>query len=389
MAGSSLDHPESEGMTASVEAEQQTAAAEAPGQGELLVLAKRAARAGTFDLDMRTETVRYCPRSLEMLGHPPDRSPVLSQAEWAEHIYPGDAERVLADGLRARAKRADFITEYRIVAPDGIRWIRGMGRTLFDETGEPMRCVGFNFDITEEKRAEAAFRRMQSELVQGSRANAMACMAETLAHALNQPLTVISSYVSGARTLLERLPGDQAGEVREAFGEVIEATRRAGEIVRNLRALTRRSDGETRPAMLDAAIRKALELSRADAEAQEVDFQCDLESDLSVDIDELQVQQVVYNLVSDALETGEGRRTIMLSCRRQGEDAVVRIRDGAPARPGDRRPFAPFATGDPDQAGIGVAIARTIVEARGGRMWVEPEDEGGAVCLAIPLAAAD
>ena len=225
---------------ASAEAEQRAAEIDARENGEVLSLARRAAKAGTWDLDLQERRVRYCPRSLEMLGHPPDRSPLLTPEEWAQHIFPGDAERVMAEGMRARDAGIELFTEYRIMKPDGgIRWIRAMGRTLRDAGGAPVRSVGFNFDVTEEKEAEAEFRKMQAEIVQASRANATATMAETLAHELNQPLTAVSNYLAGARPLLNKIEGEPAEQLRHAIDEAIEATHRAAEIVMNLRALTR------------------------------------------------------------------------------------------------------------------------------------------------------
>lgn len=226
---------------ASAEAEQRAAEIDLRENGAVLSLARRAAKAGTWDLDLQERRVRYCPRSLEMLGHPPDRSPMLTQEEWAQHIFPGDAERVLAEGVQAREAGIELVTEYRILKPDGgIRWIRGVGRTLFDDNGTPVRSVGLNFDVTEEKEAEAEFRRMQAELIQASRANATATMAETLAHELNQPLSEIADCLAGARPLLDDVKDKPARQLRAAIDQAIEAAERAAEIVMRLQALKRR-----------------------------------------------------------------------------------------------------------------------------------------------------
>jgi len=226
---------------ASAESEQRAAAIDARENGEVLALARRAAKAGTWDLDVQERRVRYCPRSLEMLGHPRDRSPLLTVEEWAQHIFPGDAERVLAEGMRARELGIELITEYRILKPTGgIRWIRAVGRTLRDDSGAAVRSVGFNFDVTEEMETEAEFRRMQAELIQASRANATATMAETLAHDLNRPLSEISDCLAGARPLLAGMKDERAAQVRAAIDQAIEAASRAAEIVMSLQALKRK-----------------------------------------------------------------------------------------------------------------------------------------------------
>lgn len=376
---------------ASVEAEQRAAQEDARENGEVLALARRASNAGTWDLDIQTGIVRYCPRSLEILGHPRDRSPILTAAEWLEKIFPGDGERVLAEGLQARVEGTDLITEYRIVDPDGgIRWVRGLGRTLLDADGVAVRSVGFNFDVTEEKKAEADFRALQSELIQASRANAMATMAETLAHELNQPLTALNSYLSGARTLLNKTEGDHVEPIREAFEGAIKASLRAAEIIKSLRAVTARAKGRPGSAMLDAAIAKAIELAARGADERGIRFDAELAPGLIVAIDDLQVQQVVYNLIRnaiDAVETAPVKR-VSISCERRDGLAVIRIEDSGTGIPQSERGrlFDPFVTAKTNGAGIGLPISRTIIEAHGGDLWVEHLESGTAFGLTLPLA---
>jgi PAS domain S-box-containing protein len=373
----------------SAEAERQAAENEARESGEVLALARRAARAGTFDLDIRNGIVRYCPRSLEMLGHEGDVPRDLTPAEWAQHIFPGDAERVLMEGKRARQEKTDLFTEYRIVRPDGgIRWVRGIGRTLLDEQGESVRCIGFNFDVTEEKQAEGRFRRMQAELVQSSRVNAVATMAEALAHELNQPLTVISSYLSGARTLLGGMPADQVEQIQHAFDQASAAAHRASQIVRSFRAMARRRNGEAGATMLHPAIHKALDLALVGVDERGLEIETDLAPDLEVAMDEVQVQQVVYNLLRHALDAVDGLalRRIGLSSRAEGDHVLIRIADNGPGVADADRPhlFEPFATTADHGLGMGLAVSRTIVEACGGRLWIA-EGEDSILCLTLPL----
>lgn len=375
-----------------VESAQEAAERDARENGELLALARRAAKAGTFDLDVRNGISRFCPRSLEILGHAPDRAPELTAAEWAEHIFPGDAERVLREGRAARDSRTDLITEYRIVKADGeIRWVRGLGRTLLDAGGEAVRCVGFNFDVTEEKRAEDRMRRMQAELVRASRGNAMGTMAEALAHELNQPLTALSNYLSGARKLLNGLPESQTRPVHEAFDLALRAAHRAGEIMRGLRMLTRRRTGDSTALPLDRIIREALGLVLAGTDELGIEKSIDLAPDLVVDVNDLQVQQVVISLAGNAIEAMEdcSPKVLSISCTRDGGRAVVRVEDSGMGVPEDDRPnlLEPFAATRPSRIGLGIglAIARTIVEAHGGKLWAEHREVGTAICFTLPL----
>ena len=375
---------------ACVVAEQKAALEDARENGDVIALASRVSKAGTWDLDIVGQTVRYCPRSLEILGHPRDRSPVLTPTEWAQHIYPGDAERVLAEGRQAQLDGRILISEYRIVEPGGgIRWVRALGRTLHDADGEAVRCVGLNFDITEEKEAEAAARRMQAQLAQASRLNAMATMAETLAHELNQPLTALNGYLSGARSLLNGSDHDSAQDVREAFDGAIKASHRAADIIRSLRALTRRSTGSFKSAPLDAAIRHALDHALPDADPRHIQTQVDLEIGLVAAIDDFQIQQVIYNLVRNAIDAVEGAtpKVIAISCRRVEDMAFIRVEDsgaGVPEAVRDRL-FDSFVTTKSGAVGVGLAISRTIVEAHEGRLWVDHLPGGTAFCVTLPL----
>lgn len=229
------------------EPEQSAAQIDARDNGELLALARRAANAGTWDLDLVERVVRYCPRSLEMLGHPPDRSPELTVEEWARHIFPGDAERVLSEGVQARDSGTDLITEYRIVRPDGgIRWIRGMGRTLRNAAGDPVRSVGFNFDVTDEKMAEADNRRLQSELVKASRASARMTVTDTLARELEGPLSAIAARLAEAREALDGLSDARSRRARVAVDQAAEMVEQAADAVTSLRAMTRRRASKSR-----------------------------------------------------------------------------------------------------------------------------------------------
>lgn len=372
-------------------AEHETPMLQPAETSELLALAQSASGAGTWDLDLTKGLARFCPRSLEILGHPRDRSPELTGAEWAEHIFPGDADRVLAEGLKARESGSDLVTEYRIVRPDGqIGWVRGLGRTLMSADGEPLRSVGLNFDITEQKRAEEKFLQMQSELIHMSRVSAMGTMAETLAHELNQPLTTISNYLSGAKRLLNGQSGEEIEQLGLALSAAIENAHRAGEIIRRLRAIMRRERSEA--SLVDTArtVRDALGLALVGVEQKGIASHVYLAPDLLVEADHIQIQQVVMNLVRNAVEAMQDCpiKALRISVRQSDGNAIICIDDtGAGIAESARHTlFEPFVSDKEGGMGIGLSISRTIVEAHGGQLWVDHKADGGTCfCFSLPL----
>lgn len=384
----------SRAMRNSEEVDQAAAALEVLEDSELLALARRASGAGTWDYDLKAGIARFCPRSLEILGHRPDRSPVLTGLEWAQHIFPGDAERVLEQGRRARDARVDFVTEYRIVRPDGdIRWVRGHGRTLRNAEDEPVRSVGFNFDVTEQKRAEEKLRQVQSELIHISRVSAMGTMAETLAHELNQPLASIGNYLAAARKLIDALPSAEGERIRHACTLALESTHRAGEIIRRLRAMTRRDKSDRGWAELGETMREGLALALMGADERGIAIIIAIDSGLRIEADHIQIQQVVLNLVRNAVEAMQDcpDPCLQVRARAEGNRAIVRIEDNGTGIPEETRArlFEPFVSAKPDGMGVGLSISRTIIEAHGGQLWAEHPPEGGAVfCFSLPLCEA-
>ena len=181
----------------------------------------------------------------------------------------------------------------------------------------------------------------------------------------------------------------RSNEVREALEAAAEASLRAADIVRKLRALTRPDRSGPGSTSLDSAIHKSLQLALRGADERGIRSETRLEEGLVVAIDDLQVQQILYNLLRNAVDALEPspRKKIEISCRRVGDSALVRIADsgiGVPAALRARM-FEPFAAKEVEGAGIGLAICRTIVETHGGTLSAEHLDDGTAVSMTLPL----
>lgn len=233
--------------------------------------------------------------------------------------------------------------------------------------------------------AEAALRRLQSEVDDAARVSAMGAMASTLAHELNQPLTAVANYLRGSRRLLESPTPANLDEAAEAMAAAEEGTLRAGEIIRRLRGLVYRGAAETRPEDLDMLIREAVRLTLSDIDPPKVACRFDLAADARwAYVDQVQIQQVLTNLIRNAAEAMENApvREIVIATRRLREDLIeVSVTDSGPGigDVADAMLFAPFHSTKAEGVGIGLAISRTIVEAHGGKIWATNGAAGGAV----------
>lgn len=251
--------------------------------------------------------------------------------------------------------------------------------------------TGFIRDLTEIQRAERRLNDLQTELSHISRVSAMGSLASALAHELNQPLTAIASYAEGARSLLGddgTPPSENIAMVREALAEAGAQALRAGHIVRRLREFISRGESEKRVEKLRRLVTEAAALAMTGTGQTGIDFEIRL--DPSVDLvicDRIQVQQVLLNLIRNAVEAMQRSPRQQLEIRsrpaRSGRDGPglveVVVSDSGPGLSPEIAAvlFQPFNTSKEKGMGLGLSISRTIVEAHGGRIWAEPSDFGG------------
>jgi two-component system sensor kinase FixL len=256
---------------------------------------------------------------------------------------------------------------------------------------EPPRFVGFVHDITARQQSEENGLRLQERLMHVSRLATIGEMASGIAHELNQPLAAIATYAHACDRLLA-VPEPEIEEIQIALREIAEQAVRAGDIIRRLRSLTRAENTQHGPADVNAVIAELTDLIQSDAKAHGVAYRAELAPDLpQITLDRAQIQQVVLNLVRNALEalalaqleTGEVVVRTRLTPEGGVEIAVCDSGPGVDSRIVDRM-FDPFYTTKAAGTGLGLAISRTIVNAHGGSLEYLPHVPAGA-CFAIRL----
>lgn len=284
----------------------------------------------------------------------------------------------------------------------GEKRIIGIGRVVFAERKDgstfPMELAvgeaigsserlftGFIRDLTERQRTQERLETLQSGLIHVARVSAMGTMASTLAHELNQPITAIANYVEAVRYQLNEPDPDDLPMLREALEETAKEALRAGHIVRRLRDFIARGEVEKTIEKLPMLINEAAALGLMGAREQGIEPQFDLDPYASpVLVDKIQIQQVLINLIRNACEamSDSAERHLVVTSRMDEQPGFVRVivadtGPGVAPDVGDQL-FTAFVSTKSEGMGLGLSICRTIVEANGGRIWMQKRADGGS-----------
>jgi two-component system sensor kinase FixL len=245
--------------------------------------------------------------------------------------------------------------------------------------------TGFIRDLTERQKTEARLQELQSELVHISRLTAMGEMASTLAHELNQPLSAIANYLKGSHRLLADKTDERSVMVRDAMDKAAGQAVRAGEIIRRLRDFVARGESERRVESVRKLVEEAGALALVGAKDRGIRIRFAFDSPVDLVLaDRVQVQQVLLNLMRNAIEAMEEspiRELVVGAMPVEGDMLEISVADTGPGIAPEIRAqlFQPFFTTKPHGMGVGLSISRTIIEAHGGQIAVEPNPGGGTV----------
>lgn len=253
--------------------------------------------------------------------------------------------------------------------------------------------AGFIRDLTEREESAARLQEVQAELARLARLNELGEMASTLAHELNQPLAAIANYTQGCVRLLGQIDESLASRMREALEETARQSLRAGEIIRHLREFVTRGETEKTPQDIRKLVEEAGALALMGSRERGIRSVFDFEPGAElVTADRVQIQQVLINLMRNAMEAmrdSERRELVVRTAPDGPGTVVVEVSDTGPgiSEEIEARLFQPFVTSKPGGMGIGLSISKRILEAHGGELTARRNADGGATFRFTLLAA--
>jgi signal transduction histidine kinase/integral membrane sensor domain MASE1 len=327
-------------------------------------------------------------------------------AAWAAHARVGASyvESCRGAGAAGRAQASEavelvaavlngslptFTLEYGV----GERVARWFAISVVPLPGPGGGAVVAHADLTDLKRAEFEAQRIRQELAHSARVSTMGELTASLAHELNQPLAGIMTNAQAAQRFLDATPPDYS-EIQPILSDIVGDAKRAAEVIDRLRELMRKGELESAPVDVNEIIRGVAKLTSSDAIIRGVTIVTDLTSEpLTVLGDRVQLQQLLLNLLLNAMEAmsdgASGERSVIVRTRPAGRAVEVFVEDTGPglASGVENLIFEPFFTTKALGMGMGLSIARSIVQAHGGDIWAKTKATRGATFyFALPLA---
>jgi two-component system sensor kinase FixL len=359
---------------------------------------KLAAFGGVDDLHALIDTVPDAMVVIDVKGT------IISFSKGAERMFGYAEDEILGENVRMlmpspdREQHDGYLSHY---VETGEKRIIGIGRVTTarrrDGAAFPIDLAvgevvlrnervfaGFIRDLTDSRETERLLHNLQGELAHASRITSMGTLATSIAHELNQPLTAVTNYVQAARDLLAEPTPENVELVREALAETANEALRAGQIVHRLRDFVSRGDSSREIASLHRLVKETTALALLDVSVRNTDFITRLDPKLDeVLVDPVQVQQVLLNLMRNALDAMADIPVRQLAIgSAPADDGMVRITvsDSGPGLAPEiaERLFQPFVSTKDSGMGLGLSICHTIVSSHGGKIWAEPSDLGGA-----------
>jgi PAS domain S-box-containing protein len=301
-------------------------------------------------------------------------------------VHPDERADVKAAYDRACALSGTFESEHRLRLPYGkTRWVIMRGRCLKDEEGNLLEMIGVTLDVSAQKQADLQLQHQREEMAHRNRVSLMGEMTASFAHELNQPLTAIANNASAARRFLEHGNIDPT-LLQQLLQDMVADSQRAGEVIRGIRSLVRKETSVHTLLDLNSVITETVRLVSTDVLSRESVVTTELDPHLpQVNGALVQVQQILLNLIINALDAMEGlppteRRIIITTRSDKGDVVEVTVRDFGTGLPKDRpdKVFDHFFSTKQKGMGMGLTIVRSIIEAHGGTIVAENAPERGA-----------
>jgi PAS domain S-box-containing protein len=356
-----------------------------------LAEAQRLSLTGSFGWRVNTGELFWSDETFRILEY--DRATKPSLDDVFNRVHPDDLALVKQTLDQASRKGTSLDFEHRLLMPGGaVKHVHVVGHALNDEP-DIREFVGAVMDVTEHCRAKAALElaltelnkseQARAELARAARVTAMGELAAAIAHEVNQPLAAVVTNANACLRWLDRATPN-LDEARMAVQRIVRDGNRGSEVIRRIRALLKKEPPQKTPVNVNELVQEIIRL--AQIKSHGVGLQLALANDLPpVAADRVQLQQVLLNLVTNALESmktiRDRPRVLRIETKSsESEGVLIAVRDSGDGLPSEKmgQLFDTFYTTKPSGLGMGLSISRTIVEAHGGRLWAEGNDGPGA-----------
>jgi PAS domain S-box-containing protein len=340
----------------------------------------------------------YMSRRYEHIWGRPLSELMRDPEAWIAAVHAEDRNDVSSSWKRWLSGEGDARLDmtFRIELPDGeTRWIHSRASMIRDEQARPYRVSGVAQDVTAEKRAQEALAKAQADLAHVSRLTTLGELSASIAHEVSQPVGAIIARANACARWLAAEPPDMA-EARTALDNIAADGKRAREVIARIRALTKRHVARTESVDINHEVLEVLAVTEHASRTHDIVLRTQFDRTLPrVAGDRVQLQQVLLNLIVNAIEAMSGvhdrpRELTIVSGPNEGGGVLVEVRDcgtGLDPKAAERM-FEAFYTTKSEGVGIGLAISSSIVKAHGGRLWASTNEPHGAVFrFSLPIAA--
>ena len=328
--------------------------------------------------------VRINERYSQIVGYSEDE---LTRKTFTEISLPGELPEEI-DNMQRFYDGAvrEFDLEKRLVHRDGkVVWVHLTVSAMGVAGAPPRHMIAIVQDITRRKEAEDALHETEQQLAHVARLSTVGAMVASIAHEVNQPLHAIATFSEACQTALQDTSNDNSEKVAEWLRDILKAAVQAGDIVRRLKGFGSRAEKACTRFPLRELIEDSFKLIHFEANRKSISLTYKLPNrEIELTADLLQIQQVLVNLLRNAIEAVEdlplADRWINLAVQDEPDSICLQLVDGGQGLDIEEdQAFEPFVTSKPAGLGLGLAISRSIIEAHGGQLWSKINDQGQTV----------
>jgi predicted ATPase/signal transduction histidine kinase len=353
--------------------------------------AQRLSHTGTFGWNPSSGELYWSEESFRIFEYDPASTPSLELL--ALRVHPDDVAAFRQVAEQATCDAQDFAHEYRLRMPDArVKQINVVARALRNDAGD-VEFVGAVMDVTTIRLAEHELHKTQTDLAHVMRVTSLGELTASIAHEVNQPLGAV---LINAEACLSWLNHEQPNltEAHAALERIVRDGTRAGEVIRRVRTLARKTDAKMAPLNLNEVLCEALTLVQHELLSSRVALRMEQAGALPIILaDKVQLQQVILNLVINGIEamqsiTDRPRELVIRSEQDAAQQVRVTVTDCGVGFSADSASqlFNTFFTTKSSGLGMGLSICRSIIELHGGRIWAVPNAPHGAtIHFTLPL----